>query len=115
MNAVFVPKSESNNWGDEMEDSLGELRSDVRHIQSDVTDIKADVRAVNVRLDKFQDKFEEFRKDTAKEFTAVRSEFGSKFEKIQESLASAKVWALWLYIGLAASMFYVLARGFKWL
>ena len=74
MNAVFVPKSDplirytvSNDRGEKMEDSLGILRSDVRHIQSDVTDIKAEVRAVNVRLDKFQDKLDGVRTDlTAK-------------------------------------------------
>jgi hypothetical protein len=65
---------------------LAELRSDVRHIQSDVTDLKAGQRAANERLDKLTD-----------------------------ALWSAKVWALVLYLALAGSLLYVLARGFKWL
>jgi len=65
---------------------VAELRSDVRHVQSDVTDIKADVR--------------EFRKDIL---------------KLYKTISDAKVWALVLYIGLAGSLFFVLAKGFKWL
>jgi hypothetical protein len=64
---------------------VAELRADVRHIQSDTTDIKADLRATTQRLDSLKD-----------------------------SLASAKVWALGLYIALAGSLLYVLARGFRW-
>ena len=60
-------------------------------------------------------KIDEFRKDTAKEFTAVRAEIGG----IKDSFSSAKVWALWLYIGLGVSLFssllYAMARGFKWI
>ena len=47
----------------------------VRHVQSDTTDIKAELRATNQRLD-----------------------------SLKESLASAKIWALGLYIALAGSM-----------
>jgi hypothetical protein len=64
---------------------VAELRADVRHVQSDTTDIKAELRVTNQRLDSLKD-----------------------------SLASAKVWALGLYIALAGSLLYVLARGFKW-
>ena len=54
---------------------VAELRADVRHVQSDTTDIKAELRATNQRLD-----------------------------SLKESLASAKIWALGLYIALAGSM-----------
>ena len=64
---------------------VAELRTDVRHIQSDTTEIKAALRDTNQRVDSLKD-----------------------------SLASAKVWALGLYIALAGSLLYVLARGFKW-
>jgi len=64
---------------------VAELRADVRHVQSDTTDIKAELRVTNERLDSLKD-----------------------------SLASAKVWALGLYIALAGSLLYVLARGFRW-
>jgi hypothetical protein len=64
---------------------VAELRADVRHVQSDTTDIKAELRVTNERLDSLKD-----------------------------SLASAKVWALGLYIALAGPLLYVLARGFRW-
>ena len=64
---------------------VAELRADVHHVQSDTTDIKAELRVTNERLDSLKD-----------------------------SLASAKVWALGLYIALAGSLLYVLARGFRW-
>jgi hypothetical protein len=64
---------------------VAELRADVRHVQADTMDIKAELRVTNQRLDSLKD-----------------------------SLASAKVWALGLYIALAGSLLYVLARGFKW-
>jgi predicted nucleic acid-binding Zn-ribbon protein len=34
---------------------------------------------------------------------------------VKESIASLKVWALGLYVALAASLLLVMARGFKWL
>ena len=75
--------------GDErshLEVQVAELRADVRHVQSDTTDIKAELRATNQRINDLKD-----------------------------SLASAKIWALGLYAALSGSMFYVMARGFKWL
>ena len=96
-------------------DGLGELRADVRHIQADVTDIKADLRVTNQRIDaldqKFDQKIDSLRKETAERFTKV----DQTFSEIKESLASAKIWALGLYFGLAGSLFYALARGFHWL
>jgi hypothetical protein len=74
------------NERDDQAVQIAELRADVRHIQSDITDIKAEVRATNQRIDELKD-----------------------------SLASAKVWALGLYMALSGSLLYVLARGFKWL
>ena len=65
---------------------VAELRADVRHVQSDTTDIKAELRATNQRID-----------------------------SLRESLASAKIWALGLYIALTGSLVYVMAHGFKWL
>jgi hypothetical protein len=64
---------------------VAELSANVSHVQSDTTEIKAELRATNQRLD-----------------------------SLKESLASAKIWALGLYIALAGSLLYVLARGFRW-
>jgi hypothetical protein len=96
-------------------DGLGELRADVRHIHVVVTDIKADLRVTNQRIDsldqKFDQKFDSFRK----EITEFRKETTDKFSEIKDSLASAKLWAFGLYVGLAGMLLYVLARGFKWI
>jgi hypothetical protein len=75
---------------------VAELRADVRHIQADVTDIKADLRVTNDKVDQ--------------RFESVKKEIG----EVKDSLASAKIWALGLYLALAGSLLYVLARGFKW-
>jgi hypothetical protein len=81
------------NERDEQGVQIAELRSDVRHIQSDVTDIKAELRATNQRFEKFD----------------------QKFDVLKDSLASAKMWALGLYIALTGSLLFVMAHGFKWL
>jgi chromosome segregation ATPase len=81
------------NERDEQGVQIAELRSDVRHIQSDLTDIKAELRATNQRFEKFD----------------------QKFDDLKDSLASAKMWALGLYIALTGSLLFVMAHGFKWL
>jgi peptidoglycan hydrolase CwlO-like protein len=93
MNAVLLRESDAaeselmaSNERDDLSAQIAELRADVRHIQSDTTDIKAELRMTNQRVDALKD-----------------------------SLASAKVWALGLYLALSGSLLYVLARGFKWL
>lgn len=72
--------------GNGMEARIAKLESDVAHIQADISEIKADVR-----------------------------EMRGTISGIKDSISSAKVWALFLYIGLAAVILGVLARGFKWL
>ena len=80
-----------------LEVQVAELRADVRHVQSDTTDIKAELRA-----------------DTTEIKTELRAT-NKRIDELKDSLASAKIWALGLYVALAGSMFYVMARGFKWL
>jgi hypothetical protein len=90
---------------------VGELRADVRHIQSDVTDIKADLRITNQRIESLEQRVDTKIEKVDQKIESVRKDT----IEIRESLWSAKIWALWLYIGLAGSLFYVLARGFKWI
>jgi DNA anti-recombination protein RmuC len=105
---------------------VAELRADVRHIQSDTTDIKAELRATNQRLDaliqKTDERFERLEQKFDRRFETNNANIDERFDKVdkrfqklEESLASAKVWALGLYIALAGSLFYVLAHGFRWL
>lgn len=68
----------------------------------------------NMRFEKVDTRFDKIEK----RFEKVDERF-DKLEKriddVKDSLGSAKIWALGLYIGLAGSLFYVLAHGFKWL
>jgi uncharacterized coiled-coil DUF342 family protein len=90
------------NERDDQASQIAELRADVRHVQSDVTDIKVELRATNQRIDSLRQVIDE------------RFErFDQKFSEFKDSLASAKIWALGLYIALAGSIFYVLAHGFR--
>jgi chromosome segregation ATPase len=116
------------NEKDDQATQVGELRADVRHIQSDTTEIKAELRVTNQRLDtlwqrtderleKLNDKLEA-RFDQVADKREVNERFErleGKFDKLKDSLASAKIWALGLYIALSGSLLFVLARGFKWL
>jgi hypothetical protein len=45
----------------------------------------------------------------------LNGKIDSKIDALKDSLASAKVWALVLYIALAGSIFATLARGFGWI
>jgi len=124
---------------DDLPIQVAELRSDVRHIQSDVSDIKTDLRATNQRIDTLEQKmerkfelakqdldkrFDEAKKDNDKQFEKVDARFEKVEERldrldlgivaIKETLASWKVWAIGLYAGLAGSMLFVMAKGFKW-
>jgi len=101
---------------------LGEMLSDIRHLQSDVTDIKTEQRIrfdkVDARFDKMDAQIDGRFEKVDDRFEKVDDHFG-RIEKdigaIKESLASAKVWAIGLYVALAGTMLYVMAHGFKWL
>jgi archaellum component FlaC len=72
---------------------------------------------IDPRFGKVDDKFESLRKETAEGFGKVDDKFESVRKEIcevKDSLSSAKVWALGLYLALAGSLLYVLARGFRW-
>jgi chromosome segregation ATPase len=130
----------SPNERDDQATQVAELRADVRHIQSDTTDIKADLRITNQRIDALSERvdqrFESFGQMVDQRFESFGQKVDQRFEKVdqrfekvdqrfeqvdqrlnelKDSLASAKVWALGLYIALSGSLLYALARGFKWL
>ena len=70
------------------------------------------------RFDKVDQKFETLRTETTARFDKVDQKFETvrkETAEVKDSLASAKLWALGLYVGLAGSLFYALARGFRWL
>ena len=69
-----------------MEARIARLESDIAHMRSDLAELKTDFRSLRDRID-----------------------------RLVESLAAAKIWALVLYIALAGGLFGTLARGFGWL
>jgi hypothetical protein len=114
MNAVmrkYVPTEGDGMSADErsyLEIQVAELRADVRHIQSDTTEIKAELRATTTELKG------ELRA-TNQRIDSLSESVNKRIDELKDSLASAKIWALGLYVALSGSMFYVMARGFKWL
>ena len=69
-----------------MEARMARLESDVAHLRSDVVEMKTDLRSLRDKVDALKDAF-----------------------------AEAKVWALLLYIALAAGVFGTMARAFGWI
>jgi outer membrane murein-binding lipoprotein Lpp len=80
-----------------MEARIARLESDVSHLRSDVSEIKVDLRSLRDKIDHLD----------------VR--MNARFETVNASIASAKIWALSLYIALAAVNLGTLARGFGWI
>lgn len=76
----------SGDGGGHLETRIAKLEAHVEHIQSDISEIKSDVRTLR-----------------------------DKADKIKEAIQGAKVWAVLLYVGLAAGLLYAMAKGFKWL
>ena len=103
------------NEKDEQAVQIAELRSDVRHIQSDVSDIKAELRGWNQRFDAIAKRTDERFEKIDLKFERIEQKFDQKFDGLKDSLASAKNWAIGLYIALAGSLLFVMAHGFKWL
>jgi hypothetical protein len=69
---------------------MARLESDVAHLRTDVGDIKADLRTRFDRVD-------------------------TRIDMLTQTVWRAQIWALLLYIALAAGMFGTMARGFGWL
>ena len=80
-----------------MEARIARLESDVGHLRGDVGEIKVDVRALRDKLDD------------------MGTQLNAKIENVKDSIATAKIWALTLYIALAAVNLGTLARGFGWI
>jgi hypothetical protein len=99
------------------------------HLRTDVADIKVDLRSLRDKSDtayvKLADKIDAAgnRLDTKIDSLSARldgridalsTQLDAKFNPLKDSIASAKVWALALYIALAAAMLGTMARGFGW-
>jgi uncharacterized protein (UPF0335 family) len=116
---------------------VARLESDVEYIKKDVADIKVDIRRmddrmrgfeerVNARFDGVDAKFDSLdQRLNAKidgnrllaedAFNRLGKNLGDRIDALQQDLSSAKIWALGLYIGQAATLLLVMAKGFKWI
>jgi hypothetical protein len=54
-------------------------------------------------------------KELRQELREEMKELRQDIRALDQRLSKAMVWAVLLYAGLAGSLFYVLARGFKWI
>jgi chromosome segregation ATPase len=137
MNSVLLLQSERDSREDLVVDELSQLpsrvaklESDVGHIRADVAEIKVDIRRmddwmrgfeaqVDAKFDILEQrvfaKFDTFDQRLNAKIDAVDARLNGKIESLQQQFSSAKVWALGLYIGLAASMLLVMSKGFKWI
>ncbi|HEY6927402.1 MAG TPA: hypothetical protein VI653_28260 [Steroidobacteraceae bacterium] len=100
---------------------------DERFDQMDARFQKADERfdqmdarfqKVDERFDQMDARFQKADERIDDRFDKVGDRFGSLDKEIaglKGSIASAKIWALGLYVALAGTMLGVMARGFKWI
>ena len=95
-----------------MEARIARLESDVAHLRSDVGDIKVDVRAVRDKMDGMNTKLSERIDGVGAQLNAKIDSLGAQ---LNAKIDGAKIWALALYIALAAAMFGTMARGFQWI
>ena len=99
-----------------------ELRSDVRHLQGDVADIKTEQRArfdkVDKQFDKVEQKFKDIETKSEEKFKTIDERFDEIKGLIygtRDLISSAKLWAFGLYLALAGTLLYIIARSEKWL
>ena len=85
-------------------DELSQLPSRVAKLESDVAGIKKDVAEIKIDIRRMDDRI-----------NAKLDSHRDKIEALQQQISSVKVWALGLYIGLAAGLLLVMAKGFKWI
>jgi len=95
------------------------LTTDVEHIKTDIADIKIDLRriagnagAVDQRL---YGKINGLDRRLTDKIDATGQRLAGKIDALRDDLASAKIWALGLYIVFAAGMLFAMAKGFKWI
>lgn len=91
-----------------MEARIARLESDVSHLRSDVSDIKVDLRALRDKIDSVDTRL-------SAKIEGLTQQVGIKFEAFNHSIARAQVWALSLYLALAAVNLGTLARELGWI
>jgi len=80
-----------------VENRVTRLEVNVEHLRSDVAEIKTDLRGLRTELRADIQRLEE------------------KTDGIKDMIHSTRLWAIWLYMGLAAGLFSAMAGGFMWM
>jgi outer membrane murein-binding lipoprotein Lpp len=98
-----------------MEARIARLESDVGHIGSDLTEVKQDVRDLRARVDNLGERIDGRFDEARDRLDALDLRLSNRINAVERSLASAKVWALLLYITLAGAVYGTLARTMGWI
>jgi hypothetical protein len=103
------PDSESTdmaqNESTELATEVAELRADVRHVQAESEE----------RFERRDKKIDDLDKKTEARFERLERTIQEIRLDVKESLASAKLWAFGMYVALAGTLLYVIARAAKWI
>lgn len=103
----------------QLEVQVAKLAADVEHIKTDVADMKIDLRRVAGSVSELDSrlnaKIDGVDQRLTGKIEAVEQRLTGRIDALRDEFVSAKVWALGLYFGLAASMLFVMAKGFKWI
>lgn len=87
-----------------VEERISRLEANVEHIQRDVTEIKGDIRRLDAKIDGLNARLDA-------KIDAVKDSVAALALTMEKSIASAKMWAVGLYVALVAG----LATGFMWI
>ena len=90
---------------------FAKLSSDVEYIKKDCADLKVDVRRLDDKLSAVDACLFKIDKDLTEKFGGINV----KFESIDVKFGSMKLWFFGLYVTQAASLLFIMAKGFKWL
>lgn len=98
-----------------MEARIARIESDVAHLRTDVADIKVDLRSLRDKVDSVEATSRGEIKDVHTSLLEKLDSLKDGQASLKAEIASAKIWALFLYITLAGMMLTVMARGFRWM
>jgi len=109
---------------------VAKLTSDVEHIKTDISDMKTDLRRIDAKIDavdaRLSGKIDAVDARLTGKIDAVDARLGGKIDAVDARLhkfekdvatqfGAIKIWMLGLYVGQAASLLFIMAKGFKWL
>jgi chromosome segregation ATPase len=126
-----------------LESRVARIESGVEHVKTNTENLVVELRRTNDRIDATWHRIEGARELLATKSDGVRQELGEKIDgvreelgeriervdkkvdgvreglsekidKLREDLSAARIWAVLLYLTLAAGLLSVIARAFKW-